>query len=44
LVEARSLLTELFACDLPYCTADGRPTLTEYGVRELERRFGISKA
>ena len=44
LVEARSLLTELFACDLPYCTADGRPTLTEYGVRELERRFGISKS
>ncbi len=44
LVEARPLLTELFACDLPYCTADGRPTLTEFGLRELERRFGIGKA
>ena len=40
LAEARPLLTELFACELPYCTADGRPTLTELGLRELERRFG----
>mgnify|MGYP000258718337 CR=1 FL=1 len=43
LAEARSLLTELFCCDLPYCTADGRPTLTEFGMRELERRFGNQK-
>lgn len=43
LVEARPLLEELFACDLPYCTADGRPTLTEFGMRELERRFGLGK-
>ncbi len=43
LAEAGSLLAELFACELPYCTADGRPTLTEFGVRELERRFGLSK-
>jgi hypothetical protein len=28
---------------LPYCTADGRPTLTEFGLRELERRFGIAQ-
>ena len=41
--EAEPLLAELFACDLPYCTADGRPTLTEFGMRELEKRFGISK-
>jgi len=41
LVEARPLLAELFACELPYCTADGRPTLTEFGLRELERRFGM---
>jgi DNA mismatch repair protein MutL len=41
--EARScmeLLERLFACDLPYCAADGRPTLTEFSMRELERRFG----
>ena len=43
LAEARALLEELFACELPYCTADGRPTLTEFGMRELERRFGIAK-
>jgi DNA mismatch repair protein MutL len=43
LAETQALLAELFQCDLPYCTADGRPTLTEFGLRELERRFGISK-
>jgi len=43
LAEARSLLAELFTCELPYCTADGRPTLTEFGMRELERRFGLGK-
>ena len=42
LAEARPLLAELFACELPYCTADGRPTLTEFGLRELERRFGMT--
>jgi len=43
LAETQPLLAELFACELPYCTADGRPTLTEFGLRELERRFGIAK-
>jgi DNA mismatch repair protein MutL len=38
--EARSLLDELFRCELPYCAADGRPTMIEFGMRELERRFG----
>lgn len=37
---AMDLLEELFQCDLPYCAADGRPTLTEFSLRELERRFG----
>jgi DNA mismatch repair protein MutL len=41
--ETRQLLEQLFACELPYCAADGRPTLTEFGIRELERRFGIGK-
>jgi len=41
--EVRPLLAELFRCDLPYCTADGRPTLTEFSIRELDRRFGTSK-
>jgi DNA mismatch repair protein MutL len=43
LAEAHSLLAELFACELPYCTPDGRPTLTEFGMRELDRRFGIAR-
>lgn len=34
-----SLLAELFACELPYCTAGGRPTLTEFSLREITRRF-----
>lgn len=40
--EAMSLLDALFQCELPYCAADGRPTLTEFSRSELERRFGIS--
>lgn len=43
IAEAQSLLTELFTCELPYCAADGRPTLTEFGMRELDRRFGVGK-
>lgn len=42
LTEAKPLLDELFTCELPYCAADGRPTLTAFGMRELERRFGIT--
>ena len=43
LTETRDLLADLFCCDLPYCAADGRPTLTEYGMRELDRRFGMGR-
>jgi DNA mismatch repair protein MutL len=42
LAETSSLLGELFACELPYCAPDGRPTLIEYSLRELDRRFGGS--
>lgn len=38
--QIESLLDSLFQCDLPYCAADGRPTLTEIGLPEIERRFG----
>lgn len=41
LEEVGALLSELFDCDLPYCTAEGRPTLTEFGMRDLEKRLGI---
>ena len=40
LSEVPALLKSLFACDLPYCTADGRPTLSEFGLGELDKRFG----
>lgn len=43
LAETSPLLAELFECDLPYCAADGRPTLTEFGMRELDKRFGVVK-
>jgi DNA mismatch repair protein MutL len=42
--ETQPLLVELFLCELPYCAADGRPTLTEFSMKELDRRFGIGKA
>ncbi len=44
LAETRPLLAALFACELPYCAADGRPTLSEFSMKELERRFGTSRA
>ena len=44
LAEVELLLADLFACDLPYCTPGGRPTLSEFGMSELERRFGAGRA
>jgi DNA mismatch repair protein MutL len=38
---AERLLEELFACELPYCAADGRPTLIELSLAELERKFQV---
>jgi DNA mismatch repair protein MutL len=43
LEETRNLLEQLFRCDLPYCTAAGRPTLTQFSLSELDRRFGLVK-
>ena len=42
--EAPRLLELLFRCELPYCAPDGRPTLSEFSLRELERRFAGSRA
>ncbi len=42
--EAIRLLEVLFRCELPYCAPDGRPTLTEFSMRELERRFAGVKS
>jgi len=43
LAEVEMLLTDLFACVLPYCPPAGRPTLSEFGMSELERRFGAGR-
>lgn len=37
---ADALLAAMFACDLPYCTPDGRPTLIHISLNELDRKFG----
>ncbi|MCW1886614.1 DNA mismatch repair endonuclease MutL [Luteolibacter flavescens] len=42
--EAMRLLEALFRCELPYCAPDGRPTLSEFSMRELERRFAGGKS
>ena len=42
--EALRLLDVLFRCELPYCAPDGRPTLSEFSMRELERRFSGAKS
>ncbi|NQW99733.1 DNA mismatch repair endonuclease MutL [bacterium] len=43
LAETQALLRDLFLCELPYCASDGRPTLTEFSLKELDRRFGIGR-
>ena len=37
---AQGLLEQLFACEQPYCTPGGRPTLVAFSFSELRRRFG----
>jgi DNA mismatch repair protein MutL len=37
---AQGLLEQLFACEQPYCTPGGRPTLVAFSLSELRRRFG----
>ncbi|WP_338286515.1 DNA mismatch repair endonuclease MutL [Luteolibacter sp. LG18] len=43
MIETSALLDGLFECELPYCAPDGRPTLTEFSIRELEKRFGLDR-
>ena len=38
--ELRALVTQLLACQLPYCDPDGRPVMLQFSWRELERKFG----
>lgn len=38
--EQRALVTQLLACELPYCDPDGRPVMLQFSWRELDRKFG----
>lgn len=38
--ELQALLTDLLACEMPYCCPHGRPTLVQISTAELERKFG----
>ena len=37
--EMRSLIDQLFACEMPYFTPGGKPILITYGPKELDERF-----
>lgn len=37
---APSILKELLACEVPYCTPEGKPTLINYSIPEIKRKFG----
>ena len=38
--EIGQLVTDLLACELPYCCPHGRPTMIQIGYPELEKKFG----
>ena len=38
--ELQSLLSDLLACEMPYCCPHGRPTLIQISYAELDRKFG----
>ena len=38
--ELQRLLSDLLACELPYCCPHGRPTLIQLSYGDLEKRFG----
>lgn len=38
--EMSQLIDELFACDLPYSSPNGKPTMVSLSLEELEKRFG----
>ncbi len=37
-----ALLSRLFACEIPYCTPSGRPTVIPLSLREIARKFQVS--
>jgi len=38
--EMRALIDQLFLCEMPYSSPDGRPTIVKLSVDELRERFG----
>lgn len=38
---APAILKDLLACEVPYCTPGGKPTLVNYSIPEIKRKFGI---
>jgi DNA mismatch repair protein MutL len=38
--EMKSLIHDLFACDMPGVCPHGRPIILEMQLREFDRRFG----
>ncbi len=38
--EIEKLITDLLACELPYCCPHGRPTMIQISHGELEKKFG----
>ncbi len=41
--EMRALIDQLFLCEMPYSSPDGRPTIVKLSVDELRERFGQRK-
>lgn len=37
-----ALLSRLFACEIPYCTAAGKPTIIPFSLQEIARKFQIT--
>lgn len=37
--EMKGIIDELFACEQPYASPSGKPTLTTYSLEDLEKRF-----
>lgn len=38
---APAILKDLLACEVPYCTPGGKPTLVNYSIPEIKRKFGL---
>ena len=40
--EMRTLIDQLFMCEMPYASPHGRPTIIKISIDELDKRFGRS--